>query len=442
MTLSRRHFLSGTAAGLAAGSLAAPAVHAKSGSQLTFAFAPDESGAIQALIDGFNASNEAGIEITWTKAPEELDDFFRFLELEFLAGSTDIDLFGADVIWTAEFAANDWIRDVSGQVFSEIDTRDILPAALNSAYFRNRLWAVPWFTDTGMLFYRRDLLEEAGIAEPPTTWDELAEAAQMVMDGSNVANGLVLQAARYEGGTTNALEIIWSAGGRTWTAESGVSAGMGMRSNAGNAIVLNSADSVAGLAKARELVEGGVIPEDVTQMNERDALRVFGAGDAVFMRNWPFAYGLLGSEEFGPVSQDQVGIARIPTLRPGMPSYSCLGGWNLAVSRNAGNPGAAWQFVRYALAPESQRAMAETGGFLPVLESLYEDQSLRQAVPVVALGEAAVRSSRARPSSQIYSELSPRIAIMFGRVLSGELPADEAVAQTTRELRNMVSNLR
>ena len=442
MTLSRRHFLSSTAAGLAAGSLAAPPILAQSGSQLTFAFAPDESGAIQALVDGFNNSNESGIEVTWTKAPEESDAFFRFMESEFRAGSTDIDLFGADVIWTAEFAVNGWIRDVSGQVFSEIDTGNMLPAALNSAYFRNRLWAVPWFTDAGMLFYRRDLLEQNGITEPPATWDDLAEAARAVMEGSNVPNGLVLQAARYEGGTTNALEVIWSAGGRAWTAESGVSAGMGMRANTGNAIVLNSPDSVAGLAKARELVETGIIPLDVTEMNERDALRVFGAGDAVFMRNWPFAYGLLGSGEFGSVTREQVGIARIPTLRPGMPSYSCLGGWNLAVAAGSQNPSAAWQFVRYAVAPERQRAMAIDGGFLPVLASLYEDQSLREAVPVVALGEEAVRSSRARPGSQIYSDLSPRIAIMFRSVLMGEVPADEAVARATRELRNMVSDLR
>lgn len=442
MTLSRRHFLSGTALGLAAGTLAAPALRAQTGPRLTFAFAPDESGAIQQIIDGFNQSNGSGIEVTWTLAPENTDDFLRYMKSEFRAGSTGIDLFGADVIWTADLAANDWIMDVSRRVFSEIDTEAILPAALNSAYYRNRLWAVPWYTDAGMLFYRRDLLEQAGISEPPETWDDLAEAARRVMDEAGIPHGLVLQAANYEGGTTNALEVIWSAGGRTWTGEASVTGAFGIRTTPESAVVLNSRDSIMGLAKARELVEQGIVPEAVTSMDERDSLRVFASGEAVFMRNWPFAYGLLGSEEFGAVTPDQVGVARIPTLRPGMTSYSCLGGWNLAVAAHSRQAGAAWEFIRYALQPAQQRTMARTGGYLPVLSALYQDEQLRQAVPVIALGEAAVQSARARPNSPIYSELSPRIALMFQRVLRGEVSAEEAVRQTTRELRNMVSHTR
>ncbi len=442
MALSRREFLSTTAAGLAAGGLAAPALRAQGSTTLNFAFAPDESGAIANLIEDFNRTNEQGVEVRWIEAPENSDDFFRFLESEFGAGSTEIDIFGSDVIWTAELAANGWLRDVSRSAFGEIDTGALLPAALNSGYWRNRLWAVPWYTDAGMLFYRRDLLEEAGISAPPATWDELAEAARTVMDGAGTENGFVFQGARYEGGVTNALEFIWSAGGRTWTGQSEVAGAFGMNVSEPNVIVLNSRDSVLGLSKARELVENGVAPEAVTGFNERDALRVFAAGDAVFMRNWPFAYGLLGSEEFGPVTPDQVGVAKIPTLRPGATSYSCLGGWNLAIAAHSARSRAGWAFIRHALQAEQQRAMARTGGYLPVRTDLYGDAALREAVPVVALGEEAVQSARARPGSTIYSQLSPRISLMFNRVLSGEIPAEEAVQRTTRELRTIVGNNR
>lgn len=438
MSISRRHFLSATTAAVGAGSLHAPWVHAQGATTLTFAFAPDESGAIQNLVDGFNAANGAGVEVAWVEAPETSDDFFRFLVSEFRAGASDIDLFGSDVIWTAELAANDWIQDVSRAAFGELDTGALLPAALNSAYYRNRLWAVPWFTDAGMLFYRRDLLEEAGITDPPETWDDLAAAAQTVMEASGTPHGLVLQGAAYEGGVSNALEFIWSGGGRVWTGQSEVAGAFGLQVAEPNVIVLESRAASAGLAKARELVEAGVIPQAVTDFNERDALRVFAAGEAVFMRNWPFAYGLLGSAEFGPVTPDQVGVARIPTLRSGMPSYSCLGGWNLAMNARSSKADAAWSFIRYALEPEQQQAMAETGGFLPVRTELYDDEALRQAVPVLALGEEAVRAARARPSSPIYSLLSPRLAIMFNRVLSGERTADMAVANTSRELRTIV----
>lgn len=441
MAISRRHLLTGTAAGVAIGSLGAPALLAQSTTQLTFAFADDESGAIQGLIDAFNSGNESGIEVSWTKAPENTDEFFRFLASDFMAGADDVDFFGSDVIWTAELASRNWIVDLSQRIYRDIDTGALLPAALNSVYHRNRLWAVPWYTDAGMLFYRRDLLEEAGL-EPPETWDDLASAARTVMDANGIANGFVLQGARYEGGVTNCLEFIWSAGGRAWTPQTETAGAFGMSVADPNVIVLNSRDSIAGLAKARELVDSGIVPAEVTTFNERDALEVFATGDAVFMRNWPFAYGLLDTEEFGPVTQDQVGVARIPTLSPGRPSYSCLGGWNLAMNARTRSQDAVWEFIRYALEPEQQRALAETGGFLPVRAELYEDEELREAVPVVALGEAAVQSARSRPVSTIYSLLSIRLAVMFNRILTGEVPAEEAVRQTERELRNIVSQNR
>ena len=439
MTLSRRRFLS--TATLGTGALAAPWVRAQATSTLTFAFAPDESGAIQGLIDAFNAGNGSGIEVIWTQAPENSDDFLDFMRSEFRAGATGIDLFGADVIWTAEMAARGWLREVPRGLIGDIGRADLLGPALDTVAWRNRTWAVPWYTDVGLLYYRRDLLEEAGLSGPPSTWDDLAEAASAVMEQSGLPHGLVLQGAQYEGGTTNALEVIWSAGGRAWTGEASVSLGLGLRPAEDNVIVLDTADSIAGMAKMRELVEAGVIPEAVTTMNERDSLQVFGGGEAVFMRNWPFAYGLLGSGEFGDVTPDQVGAAPIPTLRPGMTSYSCLGGWNLAVPVTSRDANAAWEFVRFALAPEQQRAMAEAGGFMPVRPSLYEDDDLSAAAPVVALAGPEVLRARARPSSPFYADLSPRLAIMFGRILRGELPADEAVPGTARELRNMIDTI-
>jgi multiple sugar transport system substrate-binding protein len=439
-TISRRQFVGGAAAGFAGSLLAAPALIAQTApTRLTFAFAPDESGAIQALIDGYNAAADGRVEVSWALAPEESDAFFRMMQSEFLAGSDDIDVFGSDVIWTAEFAAADRIHDLTPRINRDLDTRAILRAALNSTFHRNRYWAAPWYTDAGMLFYRRDLLEEAGIAEPPATWDALAEAARIVMDAAGTPHGFVFQGARYEGGVTNALEFIWSAGGRAWTPQSEVAGAVGMRMMDPNVIVIDSPASAAGLAKARELVETGIAPEAVAGFNERDALAVFAAGDAVFMRNWPFAYGLLGSEEFGPVTPDQVGVARIPTLTADRPSYSALGGWNLAVNRRTPSLDAAWDFIRYAVAPERQRAMAETGGFLPTLAGLYDDEDLREAVPVLGLGEAAVRSARARPISTIYSRLSPRIAIMFNRVLTGEVAPREAVQRAERELQTIMA---
>ncbi|HSK40468.1 MAG TPA: extracellular solute-binding protein, partial [Arenibaculum sp.] len=99
---------------------------------------------------------------------------------------------------------------------------------------------------------------------------------------------------------------------------------------------------------------------------------------------------------------------------------------------------AALRFIRFATQPEQQRAMARQGGVLPVLADLYDEPELREDVPVVALGDIAVRNARARPDSPIYSLLSPRLALMFERILQGEIEPAAAVVQTQAELRSII----
>ncbi|MEM7490570.1 MAG: extracellular solute-binding protein [Pseudomonadota bacterium] len=414
----------------ATAALAAPAV-AQRGREITFAFAPDDSGAIQRLIDGFNAANGDGITVRWRTTSRATDAFFRELRSDFLAGAQDIDVFGADVIWTAELAARDEVRDLSRFTRNRGLARSTVPAALRSTVWRNRSWAVPWYTDAGLLYYRRDLVEAA-----PATWDALARAARGAMaDGP--AHGLVFQGDAYEGGVTNALEFIWSAGGRPWTGQVSVAGAlsMGQAAQGDTVVTLDTADAAAGLARARALVAEGVAPPEVTEMREQESLEAFMAGDAVFMRNWPFASGIIAAD--GRLSPDQVGAAPIPALRDGAPSYSCLGGWNLAVPADARDPDAALAFIDYATRPEQQRMMAEIGGFLPVLADLYDD-ALVQAAPVVGIGRTALATARARPLSPVYSLLSPRLAFMFEDVLLGERDPREAVARTEGELRRIL----
>ena len=431
MTRSTIPFTRRAALASGAALLAAPAL-AQGARTITFAFAPDDSGAIQALVDGFNQSNGEGITVRWRQMDRASDAFFRELRSDFLAGAQDIDVFGADVVWTAELAARDEIRDLTGWARGRGAMDGILPAAMRSALYRNRTWAVPWYTDAGLLYHRSDLVET-----PPATWSALADAARGAMEGGT-ANGLVFQGDAYEGGVTNALEFIWGAGGRPWTGQVSVAGALstGQAARGDTVVTLDTPDAAAGLAQARALVADGIAPEGVTNMREQESLEAFMAGDAVFMRNWPFAYGIMEAD--GRLSPDQIGVAPIPALREGGASYSCLGGWNLAVPAGARDPDAALAFIEYALQPEQQRMMAEAGGFLPVLAPLYDDEGLRAAAPVVGVGQTALATARARPASPAYSTLSPRLAFMFEDVLSGERAPEEAVARTEAELRRIL----
>jgi multiple sugar transport system substrate-binding protein len=444
--VSRRELIRGTA-GLAGAALVGAAggagrTRAQQPVEIVFSFAPDDSGSMDNLIAAFNETHEGRFRVVWREMPRESDAYRQQLESDFLVESPEIDVIGGDVIWTAPFAYNNWIRDLSGRFHTEYDVDDFLDASMDSTVFRNRLWAVPWFSDAGMLYYRRDLLEGIGIERPPHSWDDLKVAALRVKEESGVPHGLVFQGGQYEGGVTNALEYIWSAGGRVLTGNIMVAGAFGMAVIDPNVVTVNSPATARGLDVARSLIEDGVAPEEVATFNEHDSLAAFMAGEAVFMRNWPFAYGVIQAASNAAITVDQVGIAPIPVTPPGQRSFSCLGGWNLMISAFSQKADAAWAFIRFATTAEAQKRRAIEGGFLPTLHALYRDPEIREQMPVVALAEEVFPTIRARPISPFYPDVSARLAIAFNRVLRGELTGLQAARRLDGELRTIIRRSR
>jgi multiple sugar transport system substrate-binding protein len=440
--ISRRDLVRGTA-GLAGAALVGAAgaprrARAQQPVEIVFSFAPDDSGSQDNLIAAFNQAHEGRIRVVWREMPRETDAYRQQLESDFLVESAEIDVIGADVIWTAPFAYNNWIRDLSGRFYNEYNVADFLDASMDSTAFRNRLWAVPWFSDAGMLYYRRDLLEASGFERPPHTWDDLKIAALRVKEETGVPYGLVFQGGQYEGGVTNALEYIWSAGGRVMTGNIMVAGAFGMGVIDPNVVTVNSVATARGLDVARSLIADGVAPEEVATFNEQDSLAAFMAGEAVFMRNWPFAYGVIQAADDAAITVDQVGLAPIPITPPGQQSFSCLGGWNLMISAFSQKVDAAWEFIRFATSPEAQKRRAIEGGFLPTLHSLYLDPEVREQMPVVELAGQIFANTRSRPISPFYPDVSARLAIAFNRVLRGDLTGAQAARRLDGELRTII----
>lgn len=433
--LNRRAVLGlGSAAALA--SLAPRSGQAQELVELTFAFGPDDTGTLQPLINAFNQQHEGRIRVLHQERARETNDFYLQMKSDFEVGAADVDVIGADVIWTAEFAEQGWVRDLSTWFYDAYDPKAFVDAAVRSAVWRFSIYGVPWYTDAGLLFYRRDLLEAAGITAPPVTFAELEEQARAVMEQAGVPSGFVFQGAEYEGGVTNALEFIWNAGGRVLTGTSQFGSPLALPSGEPNVIEVDNPEAAAGLDMAHQLITDGTAPEAVTTFREQETWEAFGAGEAVFMRNWPFAFGALTGEG-GPLTPEQIGAAPLPVLGSGRRSFSCLGGWNLMINAASPNPEAAWEFIRFATGVEQQTARA-MGGFLPTLKALYEDPQITDAVPVVAIGGEAVQHARNRPESPLYGAMSPRIARAFGQVLKGQASGAEAVANLQRELRTLL----
>ncbi len=426
--MSRRDFLKIGGAGLAGAALLGAAGCGGGGGEggsgsITLSFGREASGTLQKLIDTFNKQNK-NIQVTWRKMPSDTGQYFDQLRTEFQAQSADITLIGGDVIWPAQFAANGWIIDLSDR-FTEDMRGKFLPGPVASNTYQGKVYGVPWFTDAGLLYYRRDWLENSGFSEPPGTWEELQEQAQKVMQDQGAKFGFVFQGAQYEGGVVNGLEYINSFGGRV------------LDPNNTNEVTIDSPNSVNGLETERSMVDSGVAPQAVSTYAEPETEAPFLGGDAVFARNWPYMYALAGTGDF--IGTDQIGIAALPAGSAG--SVSGLGGWNFFISAfaDSGAQDAAWEFVKFLTIDgvEQQKTFAVDATLLPTLKSVYEDPEVLNKVPVIAQGKEALANTVPRPVSPVYSDMSLEMAEQFNASLKGDVPPEEAVGTLQEQLQSI-----
>jgi multiple sugar transport system substrate-binding protein len=390
--------------------LVAPPEAKGGATEIVFASGPDDIGTVQRLVDAFNESNRGAIHVTWRQMDRESDAHRRQLVEELSSGA-------------------------GGRAY---DRDSFLAPALGSATYRLRIWGVPWHTDAGLLFYRKDKLAKSGFAAPPATWQELALMSRKVMKDTGTRYGFVFQGAEYEGGAANAAEYIWSAGGELVTSQLTVTGAVMPGVTETDSVLIGSDAAARGLDIARKLVAEKVSPAAVASFREREALDAFVAGDSVFLRSWPYVYGALRQAGFTP---DQFGVAPLPAASAGGRSASCLGGWNLMINASSSKSerDAAWKLIRYLTAAAQQKRQAREAGLLPILRGLYDDPDLVKEVPVIGLGKQVLTSQlHARPISPFYSEMSARIARAFNQTLKGELTGAKAAQILDKELKAIV----
>ena len=426
--LSRREFLRLGGAGLAGAALLGAAGCGGGGeggsNEITLSFGPDDTGTLPKLIDKFNQQNQGNFQVRIREMPSDTGAYFDQLRTEFQAGGGEIDVIIGDVIWPAQFAANGWIMDLTDR-FNDTDA--FLPGPMQSNTYDGKVWGVPWYTDAGLLYYRQDLLEEAGFSGPPATWDELKEMALKTTQDTGTKDGFVFQGAEYEGGVCNGCEYIWTHGGNVLDPENPTE------------VVIDSPEAAAGLETWHSMIADGVSPQSVLQYKEDEAHAAFLRGDTVFLRNWPYVYALVANPEESEIEPEQVGVTPIPVAQQGERSYSTLGGWNFFINAASDMQEEGWEFIRWMTAPEQLKTNALQGSKLPVRQSLYDDQELLDKVPVARLGkEAIVQNSTPRPVSPFYSDMSLELAKQYNAALAGDVSPEQAVNTLQSQLQQIV----
>jgi len=370
-------------------------------------------------------SRRTGHNVSVVTAPSSTNERLALYQQLLAARSADVDVFQIDVIWPGILA--DHLLDLTPHLREE--DKGHFSVLMDNNRVDGRLTALPWFSSAGLLYYRKDLLEKYG-EKVPGTWEALTATARRIQKAERDAGktalwGFVWQGRAYEGLTCNALEWIASCGGGTLI-------------DTGGRVTVDNPRAAAALALAASWV-GEISPPGILNYAEEESRGVFQSGNAVFMRNWPYAWALAQSED-SPV-QNRVGVAPLPKGGTGGRHASTLGGWQLAVSRYSAHPGPAVDLVRFLTSTGEQKRRALEGSFNPSRPALYRDPEVLAANPFMRFLGESLKDAVPRPSAVCgnrYNRVSSRIWNAVHSVLAGKTAPGPALDRLDRELKRIL----
>lgn len=340
--------------------------------------------------------------------------------------STDVDVFLMDVVWPSEFAAAGWALPLD-DFFSPDSQEQFLGSTIRANTYQGHIYGIPLFIDSGILFYRKDLLEKYGF-NPPETWPEMVSQAERIVveeaGQDNEIYGFSGQFKQYEGLVCNMMEFILSNGGTFVDDDTGRSAIAGEQ-------------AIEAVRFVRDRLIDKIAPKGVLTYQESESLDLFTQGKAVFHRNWPYAWEIADNPTKSTVS-GTVGIARLPYFE-GNQSYAALGGWQVGISSFSEKKDTAWIFAEFLTSERVQKLFAVKSGKAPAREVLYDDEEVLKANPHFKSMKDVFLTAYPRPVMPLYPSLSNILQRYFSTAISSPdtniaKEADEASQEMDRIL--------
>lgn len=350
---------------------------------LSWFIAKQPGGALEKIAKRCSDQSQGRYNIEFELLPAQADAQREQLVRRLGAEDDSIDLIGMDVVWTGEFANGGWLAPVP-QSTQDIVTKNVFDSVLETARFEDRLYAVPIWSNTQLLWYRKDRVDSA-----PKTWDAMIDAAEKIGPGKG---RIQVQANRYEGLVVWANQLIESAG-------TSILAGP-------DEVELDEEATKRALAVIGRLSRSPVADTAITTSNEGSAALGFERGDSAFMINYPFVYP--SAKANAPDVFKQIAAAQFPAVVEGEASAPPIGGINVGVSAFSKNTDLAFDATECLVSEENQIEVAKLEGLPPVRSDLFDRPAVKEIYPGFAeVIRESIRDAAARPSqSPAYQDLS------------------------------------
>jgi multiple sugar transport system substrate-binding protein len=370
------------------------------------------------VAEGFTRRTGQAIELV--EGPNATDLRESLYTTALLARDPSLDLVLMDVTWTPKLAGAGWLLPLDEEI-GGAEQAAFLPAAIEAGRFDGRLYRVPVRTDVGVLYYRRDWLEEAGLP-PPRTFEELERAAR-ALQAPPGRWGFVWQGSQYEGLVCVFLEVLRGHGG-FWVDAATGEVGLDRP---------EAAAALSFLVSSRSAFS----PPGVTTYKEEESRRIFHDGRAVFLRNWPYVWRLAQAGDSGIAGK--VGVTAMVRAERGRRAGT-LGGWGLGISRFSRRPREALAFIRHAASLEGQRALCRESGYAPALLAAYGDAELLAANPFLAELREIHAAAVARPPIPRYALASDLLQRRLSAALAGSETVEDALRAAAQETRALLGS--
>ncbi len=341
---------------------------------VTWCIGKDTTGAFNQVVSLYNQSHP-GVHVKLLELPTSADQQRTQLTQRLQAKSSECDVLGMDVIWTAEFASQGWLKDVTPAI--QARQNEFIASTLNTAKINGKYWAVPFNTNAGLLYYN-----DKKVSQAPKTWQQVLQMAKS--DG-----GFGFQGQAYEGLTVDFLEMLYSAGGSVLSSD-------------GKSATIDSPQAQQVLAFLQQGMKDKAIPQANLTYMEEESRNAFQDGRVSILRNWPYVYSL------AKAAKVPFKVEPLPTWQGGKPA-SVLGGYNLGISTYSKNPGAALSFINFATGPAAQKKFFIKSSLPAVLTQTYKDPAVDKSQPFAPQLLTAVQNGVPRPVSPVYPQISEAI---------------------------------
>ena len=357
---------------------------------ITFAMGRNDTDKLTPIIDAWNEQHPDE-KVTLKELAGEADDQRDTLVQSLQAGNDDYDVMALDVVWTADFAANQWLEPLEGDF--AVDTSKLLQSTVESATYNDTLYALPQNTNGQLLFRNVDQVESK-----PDTFEDLKSACEAVE-----GDCLTTQLKQYEGLTVNTIGFINGWGGAVI--------------DANGEPTVESTEAKAGLQALVDAYEDGTITKSSTAATEEETNLAFTEGKTAFAINWPYMYS--NAVEAG------VNVEVQPLVAEKGVGASTLGGYNNGINVNSKHKATAKDFIEFIVNEENQLSFAKAS-FPPVLASIYDNEELIAEQPYLPALKESLENAKPRPVSPFYPAISKAVQDNAYAALTSGKSVDDA----------------